>query len=120
MFCSGSWRTICKASFSHFHSFSLTDRGGAVDRQRELILIPMNEIHHEQTPAQWLDILHMRADWEQEKPLARVVFELGQVSLEGDPEFLARLEQGIPDETDQLIFPKDGMRFLLAVQSYFS
>ncbi len=62
----------------------------------------------------------MRADWEQEKPLARVVFELGQVSLEGDPEFLARLEQGIPDETDQLIFPKDGMRFLLAVQSYFS
>lgn len=42
------------------------------------------------------------------------------VICNGDPKTLSYLNQGIDDtETDKLLYPKDGVRFLSALKSHF-
>lgn len=69
--------------------------------------------------AQWLDILQMRADWEQEKPVARILFKDGCISMQGEAEILSVLEHGITNQEGTHVFPKDGFVFLQAAEKYF-
>lgn len=71
-------------------------------------------------PAQWMDILQMRPDWESDRTIARVAFDGERIALQGDPAFLERLEQGVPDDAGGTVLPSDGVRFLTAAKAYFA